>query len=98
MNERPELSEAPDWLTDMDKEILEVLTTDLILTPSVIAENIGRSRKGVSNRLNALQAGGVVEKKKAEESTELVTKVKASGPTSRDADSEIGGTRLRNVS
>lgn len=62
MNERYELSEVPDWLTDMDKEILEVLTTDLILTPSVIAENIGRSRKGVSNRLNALQAGGVVEK------------------------------------
>jgi len=54
--------EEPDWLTDMDKEILEVLSTRLILTPSIISENIGRSRKGVSNRINSLQAGGLVQK------------------------------------
>ncbi|WP_199268304.1 hypothetical protein [Halorhabdus sp. CUG00001] len=55
-------SPEPDWLTDMDKEILEVLSSELILTPAIIAENIGRSRKGVSNRLNSLQAGELVEK------------------------------------
>lgn len=59
MNDRPE---EPEWLTDMDKEILEVLSSELILTPSIIAENINRSRKGVSNRINSLQAGGLVEK------------------------------------
>ncbi|QSG05923.1 winged helix-turn-helix domain-containing protein [Halapricum desulfuricans] len=53
-----------DWLTEMDKEILNVLGTDLTLTPSVIAENINRSQKGVGNRLSALQAGGLVEKVK----------------------------------
>ncbi|MDG5777290.1 hypothetical protein VB773_09110 [Haloarculaceae archaeon H-GB2-1] len=53
---------VPDWLTDMDKEILEVLSSGLVLTPSIISENIGRSRKGVSNRINSLQAGELVEK------------------------------------
>lgn len=51
-----------EWLTDMDFEILEVMRFELILSPSIIAENIGRSREGVSNRLNSLQAGGLVEK------------------------------------
>lgn len=54
--------EMPDWLTEMDIEILEVLGHDLILTPSIIAENIDRSREGVSQRLNALQAGELVDK------------------------------------
>ncbi|WP_201289191.1 MarR family transcriptional regulator [Halovenus carboxidivorans] len=52
----------PDWLTDMDLEILDVLSTNLVLSPSIIAENIDRSREGVSNRLNSLQAGELVEK------------------------------------
>ena len=51
-----------DWLTDMDFEILEVMRFELILSPSIIAENIGRSREGVSGRLNSLQAGQLVEK------------------------------------
>ncbi|WP_053966337.1 hypothetical protein [Haloarcula rubripromontorii] len=51
-----------DWLTDMDFEILEVMRFELILSPSIIAENIGRSREGVSNRLNSMQAGGLIEK------------------------------------
>jgi DNA-binding transcriptional regulator GbsR (MarR family) len=53
---------VPDWLTEMDKEILEVLRSELILSPSIISENIGRSRKGVSNRINSLQAGELVKK------------------------------------
>lgn len=52
----------PDWLTEMDEEIIEILSPDLTLSPSIIAENIDRSREGVSNRLNSLQAGGLVDK------------------------------------
>lgn len=52
----------PDWMTDMDLEILGVLDKGLTLSPSIIAENIDRSRVGVNRRLNTLQASGVVEK------------------------------------
>jgi Mn-dependent DtxR family transcriptional regulator len=59
-SEAPE--ERPDWMTDMDLEILEVLAQGLTLSPSIIAENIDRSRVGVNRRLNTLQASGFVEK------------------------------------
>lgn len=49
-------------MTDMDLEILGVLDKGLTLSPSIIAENIDRSRVGVNRRLNTLQASGVVEK------------------------------------
>lgn len=52
----------PDWTTELDEEILKLLNTELTLTPSVIAENIDRSRGAVSRRLNALEAGGLVNK------------------------------------
>jgi len=52
-----------EWITDTDREILLVLMrSNLTLTPAVIADNIDRSRAGVSRRLNALNAGGLVEK------------------------------------
>jgi len=52
-----------DWITETDREILRVLmVSNLTLTPAVIADNIDRSRAGVSRRLNALNAGGMVEK------------------------------------
>lgn len=54
--------ELPDWTTEMDREILEALSRLRILTPAVIAENIGRSREAVSRRLNTLEAGGLVTK------------------------------------
>lgn len=57
----PDVNE-PEWLTEMDKEILDAMSMGLTLTPAIIAENIDRSRKGVSNRLSSLQAGGLVEK------------------------------------
>jgi len=51
------------WVTKMDREILEVLlVSKLTLTPAIIADNISRSRSGVSRRLNSLQAGDLVEK------------------------------------
>lgn len=52
----------PDWITKVDREILSVLNMNLTLTPSIIAENIDRSRSSVSRRLNTLTAGGLVEK------------------------------------
>lgn len=54
--------ELPDWTTDLDGEILRLLNTELTLTPSVIAENIDRSRGAISRRLNVLEAGGLVKK------------------------------------
>lgn len=52
----------PEWTTELDKEILELLNTELVLTPTVIAENIDRSRGAVTRRLNTLEAGGLVQK------------------------------------
>ncbi|WP_424014291.1 helix-turn-helix domain-containing protein [Halorubrum xinjiangense] len=51
-----------DWMTDLDSQILYVLLTGLTLTPSVIADNLDKSRQAVSQRLNALRAGGLVKK------------------------------------
>ncbi|WP_226929159.1 helix-turn-helix domain-containing protein [Halorubrum halophilum] len=65
-DEKKELLEvAPrdtDWMTDLDNQILYVLLTGLTLTPSVIADNLDKSRQAVSQRLNALRAGGLVRK------------------------------------
>jgi DNA-binding Lrp family transcriptional regulator len=55
-------NELPDWTTELDEEILNLLNTELILTPTVIAENIDRSRGAVARRLNTLEAGGLVKK------------------------------------
>jgi predicted transcriptional regulator len=54
--------DEPEWLTETDKGILSVLGGELILSPSIIAENIDRQRVTVSRRLNTLVAGGLVEK------------------------------------
>ena len=55
--------EAPEWLTELDREILALLGNNfIIMTPSVIAKNLDRSRSSVSRRLNTLEAGGMVEK------------------------------------
>lgn len=51
-----------DWSTESDIDILNVLMSELTLTPSVIAENADLSRVTVNNRLNVLQARGMVEK------------------------------------
>lgn len=54
--------DLPGWTTEMDKEILELLNTEMVLTPTVIAENIDRSRGAVARRMNALEAGALVKK------------------------------------
>lgn len=55
--------DPPDWLTELDRDILAILgETLMVLTPSVIAKNIDRSRSSVSRRLNTLEVGDMVEK------------------------------------
>jgi len=54
--------DAPDWITDLDREICGLLNTGLVLTPAVIAKNLDRPRSSVSRRLNTLEAGGIIEK------------------------------------
>lgn len=56
-------SDLPDWTTQMDQEILEVMTISWVLTPATISSVIDRSREGISRRLNTLEAGGLVDKK-----------------------------------
>lgn len=55
-------NDEPDWLTETDVFILRTLNTGLVLTPSIIAENIDHARPTVSRRLNTLQAAGHVKK------------------------------------
>lgn len=54
--------DVPEWFTDTDHLILHVMSFGHILTPSIIGENIDRSRGTVSRRLQTLQAGDFVEK------------------------------------
>lgn len=52
----------PSWTTKMDREILVLMSNRMVLTPAVIARNIGRSRESVHRRLSPLVAGGLVTK------------------------------------
>ncbi|MDQ2049483.1 MarR family transcriptional regulator [Natronolimnohabitans sp. A-GB9] len=53
----------PEWMTPMDGHILQTLeTAGLVLTPSLIARNIDRSRGAVSRRLNELAEHGLVKR------------------------------------
>jgi len=54
--------EQTDWTTQTDTDILTTLAKNLILSPTIIAENIDKSRVTVSRRLDSLRAGGLVEK------------------------------------
>lgn len=52
-----------EWQQPLDDEILELLAdTDIVLTPSIIAFNIDRSREGVAHRILVLEKYGMVEK------------------------------------
>jgi len=54
--------DTPDWFTEADGQILFVMYTGLVLTPSIIAENTDVTRQTVSKRLDTLRAAGFVEK------------------------------------
>ncbi|TYL36905.1 transcriptional regulator [Natronococcus pandeyae] len=50
-------------MTPMDDHVLQTLkTSELVLTPSIIALNIDRSREAVSRRLTELSDRGFVER------------------------------------
>ncbi|MFB6354091.1 MAG: helix-turn-helix domain-containing protein [Halobacteriales archaeon] len=60
----PGVMRAPaDWMTPMDDEILELFhSTELVLTPAVIAHNLDYTRESVNRRLRSLQEHGLVER------------------------------------
>ena len=63
LSEPSRIRRPADWMTPMDDEVLAALHgTELVLTPSVVAYNIGFSRKEVNRRLIELAAHGFVEK------------------------------------
>jgi biotin operon repressor len=52
-----------EWMTPMDDRVLELFhTSDLVLTPAIIAYNIDYSRGEVNRRLAELETHGFVEK------------------------------------
>ncbi len=56
------VEKKPDWMTETDLQILDALMRGLVLSPSIISTNTGKSREGISRRLNTLQAADYVEK------------------------------------
>lgn len=54
---------AAEWMVPMDDEILEVFhNTELVLTPSIVAYNIGYSREEVNRRLRELTDNGLINR------------------------------------
>lgn len=52
-----------EWMVPMDDEILELFhSTDLVLTPSIIAYNTGYSREEVNRRLGKMTEHGLMER------------------------------------
>lgn len=52
-----------EWMQPMDDRILEILeTSGLVLTPSIIAYNLDKSRAAVSRRLSELSHYSLVER------------------------------------
>lgn len=55
--------DVADWMVPMDDDILELFhSTDLVLTPSIIAYNTGYSREEVNRRLGVLTEHGLMER------------------------------------
>ncbi|MEM4780598.1 MAG: winged-helix domain-containing protein [Halalkalicoccus sp.] len=51
------------WMRPIDESIVEILAeSDLVLTPAVVAYNIGYSREEVNRRLSELETHGLVER------------------------------------
>lgn len=52
-----------DWMTQLDDEILELLeSSGLVLSPSIIAYNLDRTREGVAQRLAILLEHDLVDR------------------------------------
>lgn len=58
-----EIRNAGEWMVPMDDEILELFhSTELVLTPSIIAYNTGYSREEVNRRLRELTDHGLMDR------------------------------------
>lgn len=63
VREPSELRHPGGWMVPMDDRILELFhSSDLVLTPAIIAYNIEHSREEVNRRLTALEAHGLVQR------------------------------------
>lgn len=63
LDEPAQIRQPADWMTPMDDSILELFhSSELILTPAIIALNIDLSREEVNRRLSKLEAHGLVER------------------------------------
>ncbi len=63
VNDPARIRQPADWMRPMDDTILELFhSSELVLTPAVIALNIDRSRGEVNRRLNELETNGLVER------------------------------------
>lgn len=63
LSEPAQIRQPADWMSPMDDAILELFhSSDLVLTPAVVALNIDRSREEVNRHLGRLEAHGLVEK------------------------------------
>ncbi|MFC7139262.1 MarR family transcriptional regulator [Halosimplex aquaticum] len=57
------MRQPADWMQPMDERILEALQScGLVLSPSIIAYNIDKSREAVGRRLSELSDFGLVER------------------------------------
>ena len=63
LDDPAQIRRPADWMTPMDDAILELFhSSELVLTPAIIALNIDRSREEVNRRLTALEEHGLVER------------------------------------
>jgi len=56
------MRQPADWMTPMDDRVLEVLDAGLVLSPTIIAYNIDKSREAVGRRLSELSEAGLVNR------------------------------------
>ncbi|MDF9748142.1 winged-helix domain-containing protein [Natrinema salsiterrestre] len=65
LNDPSRVRQQTEWMAPMDDEILSVFyDANLVLTPSIIAFNIGFSQKEVNRRLLELEEHGLIERVK----------------------------------
>ena len=63
LDEPSRIRQPPEWMLPIDDAILQLFhTSDLVLTPSIVAYNIEYSREEVNRRLAELEERGYVER------------------------------------
>lgn len=63
LTEPREFRKPADWMVPMDDRILELFhSSDLVLTPAIIAYNIEHSREEVNRRLSTLEENDLIDR------------------------------------